>query len=160
MAANAMDYFASSSLGREAQKMLGTTSSKYLSEIVNSRKLLATAIKNAAGMSAQEMNSNVELQLMMDALTDPTQGIEAARSTLDNLEELFGAPGRKTPTGGNRAKYTPEQIAAVRSIQGGPRGAGGTQTNPTMIMNKAQFDKLPVGTWFIDNFGNYEQKVR
>ena len=116
MAANAMDYFASSSLGREAQKMLGTTSSKYLSEIVNSRKLLATAIKNAAGMSAQEMNSNVELQLMMDALTDPTQGIEAARSTLDNLEELFGAPraakpaaGNKTPTGGlsaeTRAKY-------------------------------------------------------
>lgn len=101
--ANAMDYFASSSLGREAQKMVGTKTSKYLSEIINSRKLLATAIKNATGMSAQEMNSNTELQLMMDALTDPTQGIEAARATLDTIEELYGVPAsapaaRKTPT--------------------------------------------------------------
>lgn len=90
--ANAMDYFATSSLGREAQKMVGTQPSKYLSEIVNSRKLLATAIKNATGMSAQEMNSNTELQLMLDALTDPTQGIEAARSTLATIEELYGNP--------------------------------------------------------------------
>lgn len=101
--ANAMDYIASSSLGREAQKMVGTKSSKYLSEIINSRKLLATAIKNATGMSAQEMNSNVELQLTLDALTDPTQGIEAARNTLNTLEELYGTPRtapvkRQTPT--------------------------------------------------------------
>ena len=103
--ANVVDYLATSTPGREVQKALGTSSSKYLSEIVNSRKLLATAIKNATGMSAQEMNSNIELQLTLDALTDPTQGIEAARSTLDTLEELYGAPRtappqvpRKTPT--------------------------------------------------------------
>jgi hypothetical protein len=95
--ANAMDYFGTSSLGREAQKMVGTTNSKYLSEIINSRKLLATAIKNATGMSAQEMNSNVELQLTLDALTDPTQGIEAARTTLATLEELYGAPRTAAP---------------------------------------------------------------
>jgi hypothetical protein len=94
--ANAIDYFGSSTLGREAQKMVGTKSSKYLSEIINSRKLLATAIKNATGMSAQEMNSNVELQLTLDALTDPTQGIEAARTTLNTLEELYGAPAAAT----------------------------------------------------------------
>jgi hypothetical protein len=90
--ANVVDYLATTTPGREVQKALGTSASKYLSEIVNSRKLLATAIKNATGMSAQEMNSNVELQLTLDALTDPTQGIEAARSTLDTLEELYGAP--------------------------------------------------------------------
>lgn len=101
--ANVMDYFATSSLGREAQKALGTSASKYLSEIVNSRKLLATAIKNATGMSAQEMNSNVELQLTLDALTDPTQGIEAARSTLDTLEELYGVPAPRTATAAPRA---------------------------------------------------------
>jgi hypothetical protein len=101
--ANVMDYFATSSLGREAQKALGTSASKYLSEIVNSRKLLATAIKNATGMSAQEMNSNVELQLTLDALTDPTQGIEAARTTLDTLEELYGVPAPRTATAAPRA---------------------------------------------------------
>lgn len=115
--ANAMDYIASSSLGREAQKMVGTKSSKYLSEIINSRKLLATAIKNATGMSAQEMNSNVELQLTLDALTDPTQGIEAARSTLGTLEELYGIP-RTAPAQNKRRTSTSTLSAATRKKYG------------------------------------------
>lgn len=115
--ANAMDYIASSSLGREAQKMVGTKSSKYLSEIINSRKLLATAIKNATGMSAQEMNSNVELQLTLDALTDPTQGIEAARSTLGTLEELYGTP-RTAPAQNKRRTSTSTLSAATRAKYG------------------------------------------
>jgi len=129
--ANAMDYFASSNLGREAQKMVGTKSSKYLSEIINSRKLLATAIKNATGMSAQEMNSNVELQLTLDALTDPTQGIEAARTTLDTLEELYGAApaqgARQTPT---LRTLTPEQVRANPSIKRWKTTDGRIMTRP------------------------------
>lgn len=132
--ANAMDYFATSSLGREAQKMVGTKTSKYLSEITNSRKLLATAIKNATGMSAQEMNSNTELQLMLDALTDPTQGIEAARSTLDTLQELYGAPRtapaagpRKTPT---LPTLTPEQVRANPNIKRWKTTDGRVMTRP------------------------------
>ena len=131
---NAMDYFASSSLGREAQKMVGTKTSKYLSEIINSRKLLATAIKNATGMSAQEMNSNVELQLTLDALTDPTQGIEAARTTLDTLEDLYGAPrtapaqgGRRTPT---LQTLTPEQVRANPNIKRWKTTDGRIMTRP------------------------------
>lgn len=115
--ANVMDYLATTSPGREVQKALGTSASKYLSEIVNSRKLLATAIKNATGMSAQEMNSNVELQLTLDALTDPTQGIEAARSTLDTLEELYGAP-RTAPTQNKRRTSTSTLSAETRAKYG------------------------------------------
>ena len=114
--ANAMDYFASSSLGREAQKMVGTTTSKYLSEIINSRKLLATAIKNANNMSAQEMNSNTELQLMLDALTDPTQGIEAARNTLNTLEELYGLPPTAAAAPRAAAAKTPVIPDAARQM--------------------------------------------
>lgn len=131
--ANAMDYFGTSSLGREAQKMVGTKSSKYLSEIINSRKLLATAIKNATGMSAQEMNSNVELQLTLDALTDPTQGIEAARTTLNTLEELYGAPRTAAPAAAPRAAaktpviptLTPEQVRANPKIKRWKRSDNG-----------------------------------
>ena len=102
--ANFMDYLAVTRGGREVQKMFGTGPSKYLSQIETLRKQLATAIKNATGMSAQEMNSNVELQLTLDSLSDPTQGIEAALTTMADLEELYGLPkpaaGKpKTPTG-------------------------------------------------------------
>jgi len=115
--ANVVDYLATTTPGREVQKALGTSASKYLSEIVNSRKLLATAIKNATGMSAQEMNSNVELQLTLDALTDPTQGIEAARSTLNTLEELYGAP-RTAPAQGRRRTPTSTLSAETRAKYG------------------------------------------
>lgn len=64
-----------------------------------------------------------------------------------------------TPTKG-RVSYTPAQMQAVRSIPGGPRGAGGSRTNPTMISTQAQYNRLPVGAWYIDHLGNYEQKVR
>jgi hypothetical protein len=101
--ANVFDYISTTSLGREAQRALGTSANKSLNEITGARKLLATAIKTAAGMSAQEMNSNVELQLTLDALTDPTQGYESAISQLDTLEQLYGTGGAQTPPPSNVA---------------------------------------------------------
>ena len=95
--ANVFDYLSTTGAGREVQRALGTAANKPLNEITGARKLLATAIKNATGMSAQEMNSNVELQLTLDALTDPTQGYESAISQLDTLEQLYGAGGAQTP---------------------------------------------------------------
>lgn len=110
---NIFDYLATSSGGREIQKMTGSKQSKYLSEITNSRKLLATAIKNATGMSAQEMNSNTELQLMLDALTDPTQGIEAARSTLQTINDLYGV-GAQTPAKSPASNIPPAAVQKLR----------------------------------------------
>jgi hypothetical protein len=99
--ANVFDYLSTTGAGREVQRALGTAANKPLNEITGSRKLLATAIKNATGMSAQEMNSNVELQLTLDALTDPTQGYESAISQLDTLEQLYGTGGAQTPPPSN-----------------------------------------------------------
>lgn len=114
--ANALDYIGSSALGREAQKFVGTEQSKYLSRIVNMRKALATAIKNATGMSAQEMNSNVELQLTLDTLTDPTQGIEAARMALADLEELYGLPKAAAPARAGRGQSAPNRTKSGASV--------------------------------------------
>jgi hypothetical protein len=101
--ANVFDYLSTTGAGREVQRALGTAANKPLNEITGARKLLATAIKNATGMSAQEMNSNVELQLTLDALTDPTQGYESAISQLDTLEQLYGTGGAQTPPPSNVA---------------------------------------------------------
>lgn len=104
---NVFDYLSTTGPGREIQRALGTKANKSLNEITGSRKLLATAIKNATGMSAQEMNSNVELQLTLDALTDPTQGYESAISQLDTLEQLYGAGNAKTATETKGPRKTP-----------------------------------------------------
>lgn len=116
---NIFDYLASTGIGREAQRALGTKNNKLLTDITSSRKLLATAIKNATGMSAQEMNSNVELQLMLDALTDPTQGYEAAISTLNTLEELYGTPRAAPAAGARRETERGSDIDALLRKYGG-----------------------------------------
>ena len=110
--ANVFDYLSTTGAGREVQRALGTAANKPLNEITGGRKLLATAIKNATGMSAQEMNSNVELQLTLDALTDPTQGYESAISQLDTLEQLYGAGGAQTPVA-SVGRQTPTASVAV-----------------------------------------------
>jgi len=110
---NAVDYMSTTSLGREAQRMMGTKYNRPLNEIVGSRKLLATAIKNATGMSAQEMNSNTELTLMLDALTDPTQGYESAISLLGTIEDLYGSPrAAARPAGARRPAAAPNRPPA------------------------------------------------
>jgi hypothetical protein len=102
----------------------------------------------------------------MHPLYDPKTG--SVRSGVPSWRQYFGMtkPSRSGagPNQGQtqkpRTQYTPQQMQAVRSIQGGPRGAGGSRTNPTMVMNQAQYNKLPVGAWYIDDEGNFEQKRR
>lgn len=54
------------------------------------RRDLIVAIKNATGMSAQEMNSNVELQQMLAAVTSPNQNIEAVRRRMNDISKRYG----------------------------------------------------------------------
>lgn len=108
MLENMGDYIASTRLGREAQSMVGSRASTPLNTVANSRQLLTTAIKNATGMSAQQMNSNVELQLLLESLSDPTQGYEAAMETIRRIEDIYGVPpapaqNAARPARGNRS---------------------------------------------------------
>lgn len=41
-------------------------------------------------MSAQQMNSNVELQTFLRAATDPTLSIQANIEAINNLSKLYG----------------------------------------------------------------------
>jgi hypothetical protein len=90
--ANVIDYIGATRLGRMGQSMVGTRASRLLNTISNSRQLLTTAIKNATGMSAQQMNSNIELQLLLESLSDPTQGYESAIETIQRIENAYGEP--------------------------------------------------------------------
>jgi hypothetical protein len=50
-------------------------------------------IKNATGMSAQQMNSNAEMQLYLNAATNPQLSYEANLEALKNLDRLYGLGG-------------------------------------------------------------------
>jgi hypothetical protein len=106
---NIFDYVSVSGPGKEIQKAFGTKANDSLSNIANARKLLTTAIAAATGMSSKQMDSNRELQLTLDSLSDPTQGYKAIIDTLMRLDREYGlgtAPPR-TPTGGGQGKGKP-----------------------------------------------------
>jgi hypothetical protein len=66
-----------------------------LRDVVKSSRLqLLNAIKQATGLSSQQLNSNVELQTWLTSVSDPTQQIEAVIPILDNIEKFVGSGGK------------------------------------------------------------------
>lgn len=59
-------------------------------DVINSaRSRLVNSIKNATGMSAQQLNSNVELQTMLKSISDPGQSFQSAMRIIDDIENAY-----------------------------------------------------------------------
>jgi hypothetical protein len=84
-------YLGGTFVGQEIGKALGTKAQTQRNEIMSLVRTLITDIKNATGMSAQELNSNVELQQMLAAVSSPTQSVESVREILQNLSQRYGS---------------------------------------------------------------------
>lgn len=97
---NVPAYLSSTGAGQAAGKMFGTQNQSARNTIVQSRPLLLAAIKNATGMSAKQMDSNVELKMYLAAATDPTLDYEANMAALNQLETLYGINGSTAAGGG------------------------------------------------------------
>ena len=92
---------ASSSIpGQTVSGAVGTRNQMTRDKIEQTRPLLLNLIKEATGMSAQQMNSNAEMQMYLRAATDPTLSYEANVQALQNLDKLFGL-GLGFGSGGN-----------------------------------------------------------
>ena len=76
--------------GQFVGSFVGSQEQTIRDNIKNARARLTNAVKEATGMSAQQMNSNVELQLWLSAMTDPTQSYETVTKTLGDLDTIIG----------------------------------------------------------------------
>jgi len=94
---NAMAGLASSNIGQAAGRLFGTQAQSQRNSIVQTRPLLLQAIKNATGMSAKQMDSNVELKMLLATATDPQLDIESNRRALASLAALYGTGGGAAP---------------------------------------------------------------
>lgn len=79
-----------SGIGQSIGGLFGTKEQSERNKIAGEVPLLTQAIKNATGMSAQQMNSNVELQTFLKALGDPRNDYEANIEILKNLSKKYG----------------------------------------------------------------------
>jgi hypothetical protein len=80
----------SSAAGKFIGGAVGTKTQEQREAIEQTRPLLLNLIKTATGMSAQQMNSNAEMQLYLNAATNPDLSYEANMSALANLDKMFG----------------------------------------------------------------------
>lgn len=108
----------SSGVGQLVGSVLGTKNQEQRQEIEQTRPLLLNLIKNATGMSAQQMNSNAEMNMYLKAATDPKLSYEANMSALKNLDKMFGLGivdfGGNAPA--SAAKPTPAPASNVDSL--------------------------------------------
>jgi hypothetical protein len=108
----------SSELGQAAGRAVGSEAQSIRNSIKQQRPLLLQAIKRATGMTAKQMDSNVELQLYLSAATDPTLDIDANLRALDNLDRLYGL-GVAGPTSGgptSRGRGSPRPASNVDAL--------------------------------------------
>jgi hypothetical protein len=76
--------------GQMIGSAVGSKAQQFRDSVAQTRPLLLNAIKNASGMSAQQLNSNVELQTYLKAATDPGLSIQANVEAMNNISKLFG----------------------------------------------------------------------
>ena len=80
---------AATGFGQMAGRAVGTEAQVEREVINSARTRLVNSIKNATGMSAQQLNSNVELQTMLKSISDPGQPIQAALRIIDDIDNAY-----------------------------------------------------------------------
>ena len=94
---------AASGIGQILGRATGTEAQVEREVINSARTRLVNSIKNATGMSAQQLNSNVELQTMLKSISDPGQPVQAALRIIEDIENAYvkGAemPKKNAPGG-------------------------------------------------------------
>lgn len=90
---NATARLQSSAAGQFLGGVVGTKNQTARDGIAMTRPLLLAAVKNATGLTAKQLDSNADVKLWLTAATDPTKGVQANRSALNNILKYYGLEG-------------------------------------------------------------------
>jgi hypothetical protein len=123
-AANLMASAGASDIGQFIGGKLGSEAQSTREKIKSVVPTLAQNIKTATGMSAQQMNSNFELQSFLKVLGNEKSTIEANKEAIKNLSEMFGSGEVAQSIGGDSNPVLPVPSGAVPQAM--PPGAGFT----------------------------------
>jgi hypothetical protein len=100
VASNLMSATAASGVGQMLGRAGGSPEQVERDVINSARMRLVNSIKNATGMSAQQLNSNVELQTMLKSISDPGQSVQAALRIIDDIDNAYVKGDGKLPKRG------------------------------------------------------------
>lgn len=114
---NVWERAAASGIGQTVAGFAGTKAQRERDSIASARASLMAALKSATGLSAQQLNSNAELQFYMQMATDPTKSIEANRDALAYFDKTYGLG---LGLSGDPVRIAPPRQSAAGTI-GAPR---------------------------------------
>jgi hypothetical protein len=86
---NITSALASTRVGQLTGQAFATEAQVERDVINSARSRLVNSIKNATGMSAQQLNSNVELQTMLKSISDPGQSYQSAIRIIEDIENAY-----------------------------------------------------------------------
>jgi hypothetical protein len=86
---NVTSGLASTAIGQRTGQLFATEAQVERDVINSARSRLVNSIKNATGMSAQQLNSNVELQTMLKSISDPGQSYQSAIRIIEDIEDAY-----------------------------------------------------------------------
>lgn len=112
-----------SQIGQMLGRASGTQEQSLRNQIQSARLRLLQGIKAATGMSAQELNSNVELQQWLDAVTNPANDVESNRAILNSIRSFVEAnkPRGRAPAAPAREALSPRDQQALDWARKNPR---------------------------------------
>jgi hypothetical protein len=116
-AANLAARSQSSMLGQIGGSILGTENQSERDFIKSQRPILVQGIVKATGMTASQINSNVELKNLLDAATDPDKGYETNAKNLNLINKRFGTGKNIVPEKPNLATKTPDVEALLKKYE-------------------------------------------
>jgi hypothetical protein len=118
---NVASGIAATGIGQKTGQMFGTEAQVERDVINSARSRLVNSIKNATGMSAQQLNSNVELQTMLKSISDPGQSVQAALRIIDDIENAYvkgdGMLPKRNKPGAAPAAVSPNIDALLKKYE-------------------------------------------
>jgi hypothetical protein len=115
--ANVLSSVAASPVGQVAGRAAGTEAQTQRDIASSARLQLFAAVKNATGMSSQQLNSNVEFTTWLNSLTDPSRGIETNRAILENMRKFIDSGGTYTAKKGGGEKPASGGLSAAEQAE-------------------------------------------
>lgn len=88
----------SSAAGQVVEGAIGTEAQTLRDRVASIRPGLMQSIARATGMNARQLDSNAEVRLFMQTVTDPTTSYEANLRAIEGLERFLRANSRREET--------------------------------------------------------------
>ena len=171
---NTMTAIRTSGFGQTVGNVIGTPEQALRDEIKSDRQQLLMSIAKRLGVKAGQLNSNVELQNWLNALTDPKLSYEASMGILQKIRDRYVEPGNPlipktegaaTPTAPEPAPTAPAPTGPA--YQSGKSSVlpqsrlnqlGSSPSKPIPVTTKAEYDALAPGTYYVDPKGTPGRK--